>query len=91
MDQLEIRAKVEAIIAKYSESGEVSDVWLNSDVMAELDPRPPMDRIMGEPYKIGEVYVSAFSQLASDEFRVAFVTNFDVLKQDDDDDSGSDN
>ncbi len=91
MDPLEIRAKVEAVIAKYSESGVVSDVWLNSDVMAELDPRPPMARIMDKPYTIGDVYVSSFSELATDEFRVAFVTSFDVLEQGDDDESGSDN
>lgn len=91
MDPLEIRAKVEAVIAKYSEWGKVSDVWLSSGVMTELDPRPPMARIMDKPYKIGDVYVSAFSELASNEFRVAFVTSFDVLVQGDDDESGSDN
>lgn len=91
MDPLEIRAKVEAVIVKYSKYGEVSDVWLNPSAMAILDPRPPMARIMAEPYKIGDVYVSAFSQLASNEFRVAFVTSFDVLEQGDNDESGSDN
>jgi len=76
MDQVEIKRKVKAVIEKYSAFGEVSDVWLNADVMATLDSRPPLARVLEEPCKIGDVYVSAFSELREDEFRVAFVTNF---------------
>jgi len=81
MDQAEIRKKTEAIIEKYSELGTVCDVWLSADVMATLDPRPPMARILDEPYKIGDVYVTAFAQLKDSEFRVAFVNNFEVLNE----------
>jgi len=81
MDQVEIRKKVEALIAKYSASGAVSDVWLSTDVMAILDPRPPLARIMDNPYKIGDVFVSAFSPLRDNEFRLSFVNNFEVLDE----------
>ena len=86
MDQAEIRKKTEAIIEKYSKLGTGCDVWLSTDVMATLDPRPPMERIFSEPYKIEDVYVTAFSQLKDSEFRVAFVNNFEVLNE-----PGSDN
>ena len=49
--------------------------------MATLDARPTMARVLDEPYKIGEVYVSAFSQLKDYEFRVAFVNKFEVLDE----------
>lgn len=86
MNQAEIRKKVEAVIAKYSAFGAVCDVWLSPGTMTTLDPRPPIARIMDDPYKIGNVFVSAFSQLSDNEFRVAFVTDFGVL-----DESSSDN
>ena len=86
MDSAEIRKKVEAVIAKYSTLGAVCDVWLSPGMMATLDPRPPMVRIMEDPYKIGDVFVTAFSPLVDKEFRVAFVANFEVL-----DEPGSDN
>lgn len=81
MDQAEIRKKTEAIIAKYNAFGTVCDVWLSTDVMATLDPRPPMARVFDEPYKIGDVYVTAFSQLKDYEFRVALVNEFEVLSE----------
>lgn len=86
MDRAEIRKKVEALIERYSEFGRVCDVWLSTDAMATLDPRPPMTRILEDPYKIGDVFVTAFSQLRDNEFRVAFINNFEVL-----DEPGSDN
>lgn len=79
MDQAEIRKKVEAVIEKYAAFGTICDVWLNPDTMAILDPRPPMARIVEEPYKIGDVFVSAFAQLTTNEFRLAFINNFEVL------------
>lgn len=81
MDQMEIRKKVEALIEKYSVSGTVCDVWLSMDAMAILDPRPPLARIMEAPYKIGDVFVTAFSSLSDNEFRLAFVNNFEVLDE----------
>ncbi len=81
MKQAGIRKKVEKIIEKYSVFGAVSDVWLSMDAMATLDPRPPLARILEHPYKIDEVFVTAFSQLEDDEFRLAFVNNFGVLDE----------
>lgn len=91
MDQAEVRKKVEAVIEKYSAFGTICDVWLNPDTMVILDPRPPMARIVEEPYKIGDVFISAFAQLTTNEFRLAFVNSFDVLEQGDDDEPCSDN
>lgn len=88
MDTTEIRKKVEAIIARYSKLGTVCDVWLSPDVMDTLDPRPPMARIMEDPYKIGDVFVTSFSQLKDNEFRVSFINSFEVLE---DYESGSSN
>lgn len=73
MVKAEIEKMVKGLIGKYSFLGEVTDVWLNPYVMEVLDSRPPHERI-SEPYKIGPVWVSAFSDLQEDEVRVAFRT-----------------
>lgn len=79
MEQVEIEKMVKGLIDKYSSLGEVTDVWLNPYVMEVLDPRPPHKRI-GEPYKIGPVWVSAFSDLQEDEVRIAFLTKIGASK-----------
>ncbi len=73
MEKAKIEEMVKGLIDRYSSLGEVTDVWLNPYVMEVLDPRPPLERL-SEPYKIGPVWVSAFSDLQEDEVRIAFCT-----------------
>lgn len=77
MEQVKVEKMVKDLIAKYSSLGEVTDVWLNSDVMEVLDPRPPLERL-NEHYKIGPVWVSAFPELQENEVRIAFCTKIGV-------------
>jgi hypothetical protein len=75
MDAETIKVTIQQLIDKYSSLGEVTDVRLNAKWVETLDPRGPMERIL-RPHKMGDVWISALSDLGLDEVHISFKTTF---------------